>query len=497
MSGDRLRRPAVQGQVIRSGPRLWALAGIVALALVAVLPPARASAQLPEEIVRAFGLAPVLTGGQEVAALQRDLLWIGHYRGVIDGVAGPGTVEAVRAFQTSLGTTPSGSLDMDARARLDRLAQDTRRDMNLRIEDSDWTGIRMPVPLGYVAPGTVDGDDFLDLNFEGQAAVHFSIGQLRMQSGPIMPDPDALARAATEGEANARIVASGFASGTGYFLVRLDQVRIYAIFATQGSETRGVMVTVADDQAGAISLVVAEVLAGTTLFSREGVPFGAVAGRLAAGDYPGMRDKPDWFRSMRANGSGSLVSTEGHVLTNHHVVDGCSRITVQGQPAYLIGSDVRLDLAIVQAPRFAGRVPVVFRKDGAELGERVTVLGWPVFSVTQSLNATEGIVSGAVGFKGSLLAHQISAPVQPGNSGGPALDGEGRQIGVVVQKAGGALRGSGGVENIAWIVRAEIAQDFLARYGIRYRAESGTGAERPMGEIVNRHRDVAVRVECH
>lgn len=459
--------------------------------------PGPAAAQLPEEIVTAFGFSPAMIGGQEIAVLQRDLLWIGHYRGAIDGIAGPGTTEAIRAFQNSMGMPATGVLDPDGRARLDRLARDTRRDMDLRIEDSDWTGIRMPVPLGYVAPGRVDGDDHLDLTFDGQAAVHFAISQLRFQSGAQMPDPAALARAATEGEARARVVAAGRAGQTGYFLVRLDQLRLYAIFATQGHETRGVMVSVADDQAEAISLVVAEVLSGTTLFSRAGVPFGEVTGRMAAGYYPGMRDKPDWFRSMRANGSGSIVSTDGHILTNHHVVDRCTRITVQGQPAQLIGSDVRLDLAIVQAPRFAGRVPVVFRRGGAALGERVTVLGWPVFSVTQSLNATEGIVSGSVGFRGSRLAHQISAPVQPGNSGGPALDGVGRKIGVVVQKAGSALRGDGGVENIAWMVRGDIAQRFLDRYGIRYRAESGARPDRPTSDIVTEQRDITVRVECH
>ena len=473
------------------------LAGILFAVVVAGSAPGRAAAQLPDEIVSAFGLAPALIGGQEVAILQRDLLWIGHYRGAIDGVPGSETTEAVRAFQTSIGVAATGSLDAESRARLDRLARDTRRAMDLRIEDSDWTGIRMPVPLGYVAPGRVDGDDHLDLTFEGQAAVHFAISQLRFQSGSIMPDPESLARAATEGEAKARIVAAGRAGDTGYFLVRLEQLRLYAIFSTRNNETRGVMVSVADDQAEAISLVVAEVLSGTTLFSREGVPFGDVTRRMAAGDYPGMRDKPEWFRSMRANGSGSIVSTEGHILTNHHVVDGCSRITVQGQPAHLIGSDVRLDLAIVQAPRFAGRVPVAFRTDAADLGERVTVLGWPVFSVTQSLNATEGIVSGSVGFRGSRLAYQISAPVQPGNSGGPALDGAGRQIGVVVQKAGSALRGDGGVENMAWMVRGDLARQFLDRYAIRYRAETGTKADIPTGEIVSRQRDIAVRVECH
>lgn len=476
--------------------RLGLVAGLIGVIMAGSVP-GPATAQLPEEIVSAFGFSPAMIGGQEVAILQRDLLWIGHYRGAIDGVVGSGTIDAIRAFQTSIGTAATGSLDPESRMRLDRLARDTRRDMDLRVEDSDWTGIRMPVPLGYVAPGRVDGDDHLDLTFEGQAAVHFSISQLRFQSGPIMPDPAALARAATEGEANARVVAAGRAGRTGYFLVRLDQLRLYAIFATQGNETRGVMVSVADDQAEAISLVVAEVLSGTTLFSRDGVPFGDVARRVVAGDYPGMRDKPEWFRSMRANGSGSIVSTEGHILTNHHVVDRCMRITVQGQSAHLIGSDVRLDLAIVQAPRFAGRVPVVFRRDGVTLGERVTVLGWPVFSVTQSLNATEGIVSGAVGFRGSRLAHQISAPVQPGNSGGPALDGVGRQIGVVVQKAGSALRGDGGVENIAWIVRGDIAQQFLDRYGIRYRAEAGERPDRPTSDIVSEQRDITVRVECH
>ncbi|MFN3312885.1 MAG: trypsin-like peptidase domain-containing protein [Hyphomonas sp.] len=472
--------------------------GWTALLALALLGPVHAArADLPTEIVRAFGLSAPGAAGRDLAEIQQDLLWIGQYRGQIDGQSGNATRQAARDFQLSIGQRPTGQLTLDERQILSRRAVDTRRDIDLRVEDSDWTGIRMPVPRGYVGPGEVDGSDHLDLLFEGQAAVTFSIAQIRFRSGSVAPDPGMLARSIVAEEDDAVVIVAGKADGTGYYLVRVGELRIYAIFETARGETRGVLVTVPDDQAAAISLVVAEVLSGTTLFSREGVAFGDVARRIADGDYPGLRDKPDWFRTMKGNGSGSLVSTEGHVLTNHHVVNRCDRITVQGQPADLIGSDVRLDLAIVQAARFSGREPIAFRTEPARLGERVTVLGWPVFSVTQSLNATEGIVSGALGYKGSRLGHQISAPVQPGNSGGPALDSDGRQIGVVVQKAGSAMRGSGGVENIAWVVRGDIARAFLDRYAIRYRTDNATRPEQPLGDVVARQRDKALRVECH
>lgn len=478
----------------RIARRLAATCGAVICAAWTMAMPAHA--QLPVEIIRAFGLSEPVSAGRDLADIQRDLLWIGLYRGRIDGQMGSATDLAIRNFQTGLGNTPTGALSGDDRLTLASRADATRQGMDLQVETSDWTGIRMGVPRGYVGDARVDGDDGLDILYEGRAAVPFNIRQLRF-SGSVMPDPRALADMFVKGEGNSEVISTGTTGGVGYFHLRVNDLLIYTIYAGNGAETRGVTVAISASESMGLLPVMAEVLSSTDLFAGPGVGFGDVRRRVSEGRYPGMEARPDWFRSMKASGSGSLVSTEGHVLTNHHVIGSCSRVTVNGLPADLLGSDTRADLALLRVPRLSGREPVAFRRAGPNLGEGLLVMGYPVFSITQAMNVTYGVLSSTSGYEGSRLSLQITAPVQPGNSGGPVLDLGGHQIAVVASKAGSNLRVEGGVENMAWVVRAEVARDFLTRYSVRFREAENLTQPLLTEAVVARHRDKVLRVECH
>lgn len=478
----------------RAARRLAATCGALACATWALAAPAQA--QLSIEIIRAFGLSEPVSAGRDLADIQRDLLWIGLYRGRIDGQMGSATDAAIRGFQTGLGHSPTGSLTSDERSMLAGRAEATRRGMDLQVETSDWTGIRMGVPRGYVNAGRVDGDDGLDILFEGRAAVPFNIRQMRF-SGSVMPDPRQLADMFVKDESNSEVISTGMTGGVGYFHIRVNDLLIYTIYAGNGAETRGVTVAISASESMGLLPVMAEVLSSTDLFAGQGVGFGDVRRRVAEGRYPGMESRPDWFRTMKASGSGSLVSTEGHVLTNHHVIGGCDRVTVNGLPADLMGSDTRADLALLRVPRLSGREPIAIRRAGPNLGEGLLVMGYPVFSITQAMNVTDGVLSSTVGYEGSRLSLQITAPVQPGNSGGPVLDLGGHQIAVVASKAGSNLRVEGGVENMAWVVRAEVARDFLTRYGVRFREVDSLTQPLSSEAVVARHRDKVLRVECH
>lgn len=479
----------------RTARRLSATCGALAVATWACA--ASAQAQLPIEIIRAFGLSEPVSAGRDLADLQRDLLWIGLYRGMIDGQMGSATDQAIRNFQTGLGQSPTGSLSAEERKTLTRRAEATRRGMDMQVETSDWTGIRMGVPRGYVDEARVEGEDGLAIVYEGRAAVPFRIRQMRFSGQGSMPNPRALANLFVEGEKDSEVVSTGIAGGIGYFQIRIADLMAYTIYTNRGQETRGVTVAISASESMGLLPVMAEVLASTELFAGDGVGFGEVPRRLAEGRYPGMQSRPDWFQSMKASGSGSLVSTEGHVLTNHHVIGSCSRITVNGQPADLLGSDTRADLALLRVPRLSGREPIAFRRAGPNLGEGLLVMGYPVFSITQAMNVTEGVLSSTVGYEGSRLSLQITAPVQPGNSGGPVLDLGGHQIAVVASKAGSGLRVEGNVENMAWVVRAEVARDFLSRYDVRFREAQSLTRILSSEEVVASQRDKVLRVECH
>ena len=152
------------------------------------------------------------------------------------------------------------------------------------------------------------------------------------------------------------------------------------------------------------------------------------------------------FRGGSA-GSGWVYDDEGHILTNAHVVGGFDRLSVQlytgrVMRAEVVGVDVFTDIAVLKAEDTTGLVPLP-RATGEipEQGDRVYAFGSP-FNFKFSMS--EGIVSGLgrdpnTGASGSAFTNfiQTDAAVNPGNSGGPLIDVQGRVIGMNVAIATG------------------------------------------------------------
>lgn len=149
----------------------------------------------------------------------------------------------------------------------------------------------------------------------------------------------------------------------------------------------------------------------------------------------------------KSSGTGFAISTNGYIVTNHHVIDKAKSIEVKGVNgnsskklnAELVVSDEKNDLAIIKIndPLFSslGSIPYTVRQGVADVGESVFVLGYPLTSsMGEEVKLTNGIVSSKTGFQGDISTYQISAPVQPGNSGGPLFDKNGNLIGVVNAK---------------------------------------------------------------
>jgi len=142
-------------------------------------------------------------------------------------------------------------------------------------------------------------------------------------------------------------------------------------------------------------------------------------------------------------GSGFVIDREGHILTNHHVVEGAGRITVkfhgdpQEYPARLVGSAPPLDLALlkVSAPK-EKLVPLVLGdSDRIRVGQKAIAMGNPFgleFTVTQGIVSAIRENPGAVGDETGLVPQviQTDAAINPGNSGGPLLNSRGEVIGI-------------------------------------------------------------------
>lgn len=165
-----------------------------------------------------------------------------------------------------------------------------------------------------------------------------------------------------------------------------------------------------------------------------------------------------------AFGTGFRVSSEGHYLTNAHVVEGCKLITVGDLPARVAAIDENFDLALLLVTGEAGASPARFAEKPARLNSDITVVGYPLPDLLGGLNVTRGSVTSLKGMGGDGVRMQISAPVQPGNSGGPVLNGEGLVVGVVVSKLDAKLVSDaiGDIpQNVNFAIRAEIAKLFL------------------------------------
>lgn len=162
-------------------------------------------------------------------------------------------------------------------------------------------------------------------------------------------------------------------------------------------------------------------------------------------------------------GSGWVCDDRGHIVTNHHVVDGISRdFTVQfagrrAIAARVVGTDPESDLAVLVCDSVAMMPqPLAMRLLPARLGELCFAVGSPLrFRDSVSW----GIVSGLsrqlptdYGFIEESI--QTDAAINPGNSGGPLVDCQGRVIGVNVAKIGAA-------DNIGFAIAAEIVADIV------------------------------------
>jgi len=140
--------------------------------------------------------------------------------------------------------------------------------------------------------------------------------------------------------------------------------------------------------------------------------------------------------------TGFMLSKDGYVVTNHHVINGADSVHLQnskGQTfhAKIIFSDPLKDLAILRIEdsnfKTPKNVPYTFKKQKSELGEDIYTIGFPRDEAVYG----QGYLSSNTGYAGDTIAYQISIPVNPGNSGGPVLDNQGNIIGIISGKQKG------------------------------------------------------------
>lgn len=205
-----------------------------------------------------------------------------------------------------------------------------------------------------------------------------------------------------------------------------------------------------------------------------------------------------------SSGSGIVVSRDGHVLTNQHVVRECSAYEVfddsnRKMTAALQAVDVAKDLALLTVKEPFPSVASLRKDVAPKLGEAVTVVGYPLVGVLGTRPTVGfGHVSSTIGVRGNPSQMQISVPVQRGNSGGPVLDQAGNVIGVVVSKLDAlkiAQRIGDLPQNVNFAIRGEAVRTFLEAQNVEFTA-SEAAAKLENTEIASRGAAVTVRVRC-
>lgn len=173
----------------------------------------------------------------------------------------------------------------------------------------------------------------------------------------------------------------------------------------------------------------------------------------------------------KASGTGALVTAQGHVLTAAHVVAGATSIkvaTAQGmKSATVLRVDEANDLAVLKISEGKFKALAVAASRQIKLGQTVATIGFPNVDIQGfSPKVTKGEISSLNGVGDDPRSWQISAPVQPGNSGGPLLDESGNLIGIVVSKLGlKAAQATGDIpQNVNYAVKSAYALALLEPY---------------------------------
>jgi S1-C subfamily serine protease len=207
------------------------------------------------------------------------------------------------------------------------------------------------------------------------------------------------------------------------------------------------------------------VSSGVSTATTEGLTIGQVYERA----HKGVVEISAGGGSSRAQGSGFVYDTDGHVITNQHVVEGASSISVQfsdgsTHSAELVGTDPSTDLAVIKVDAPQSLLEPLRLGDSSEVavGDTVVAMGSP-FGLEGTV--TSGIVS--------ALHRQMTAPnnftindsiqtdaaINHGNSGGPLLDGQGRVIGVNAQ----IESDSGGNDGVGFAIPSSTVQSIVAQ----------------------------------
>lgn len=367
---------------------------------------------------------------QERLEIQLLLIFTGDYIAIVDAAFGNRTYEALRKFQHKNNLAPDGVLSERELRLLWKQGGAVMQDVGFKLRDDLTTGVSLGVPenLFVSIQPTKRGmrwtgkNQLIELETLRIPNVETEYVELYRRLSKESPDR----RVEYKFYRDDNFIISGTNRGKDFYLRMLRTRR----------DTRGFSLSWNEEVSAVMERVSVAMSNSLSLFN------GSTASNPVM--RPGPIPNTEWggeasetnTSQQRSAGSGYFVSQSGHIGTNNHVIEGCTHISVADYgPAQLVKSDQTNDLAIIKVETNNDHTVAHFRTAPVRRGEEIFVLGFPFSDLLgNNLTISEGIVSSLAGIGGDVRNFQMSAPVQPGNSGGPVLDASGDLVGTVVAK---------------------------------------------------------------
>lgn len=418
--------------------------------------------------------------------LQTRLAWTGDYDGTFDGRVGPQTLRAIRDFQARNGFSADGVMTDTFLKKVIADSDKVRDGLGFRLVRDDRTGVRVGLPAALVSPagetevGSIwrsadSGVEIETVRFHDEGYSLEGVFNVLSANG------------------ENKKVSSSTISGDVFTIRGQEDGRSFLIrFSNRDGDLRGF--SVAWNKAHETELKPYTVVAANTFDPFSGEPrsddIGPVAKLFRSGRAEGVafgeREQPApqpqgpalAAPGFDSSGTGFVVSKDGWLLTNAHVAKSCKTVLVGDLgAASKVVVDEDHDLALVKVDAAVGQpLPIVVNKP--RLGEDILALGFPLRSIlADSLNVTRGNISSLMGLMNDANYLQISAPVQPGNSGGPLVDLAGRVVGVVTAKLNAVAVAdlTGDIpQSINFAIRPDAATRFLEEHDVAFETADAT-----------------------
>jgi len=195
-----------------------------------------------------------------------------------------------------------------------------------------------------------------------------------------------------------------------------------------------------------------------------------------------------------ASGTGFFVSKSGHIISNHHVIEGCdtTKLTFKGKEvvADVLAVDKMNDLAILKANLIPNKVYSVAIED-AGLLEDIIIAGYPLGKkVSAAIKTSKGSVTALAGYGDNYSEFQTDAALNQGNSGGPIMNQKGNVIGVAVANYGKKV----GVESFNFGIKSSTLKTFASANGLTFLPPNNRDlSNKDLGKLIT---DGTVYLEC-